>query len=91
MRTIPQIRERLYELAEEYGFEELRTLADETKRRSPVRRARTKHAPLTGEVKAAILAYAEAHPDAHQQDIALHFKTNAGRVSETLAGFRDDD
>lgn len=36
-RTIPQIRERLIELSDIHGIPELRELAEETRRRAPVR------------------------------------------------------
>lgn len=46
MRTIPQIRMRLHELADQLGVQELHDLAEETKRRSPVRRARVSRPKL---------------------------------------------
>ncbi|EEX17022.1 hypothetical protein CSE45_5510, partial [Citreicella sp. SE45] len=46
-RSIPEIRVRLRELAEEHGLEELHALADEMYRQSPIRRASNKSVKLT--------------------------------------------
>ncbi len=83
-RGIPEIRQRLYELADEYGIDELRVLADETFRRSPKKRAKTRSPKLTPKLAAEMRLYAKDHPNAHQQDIANHFNVNHGRVSEAL-------
>ncbi len=83
-RTIPELRDRLREIAEEEGLEELNDIADELKRRSPVRRAENKSAPLTPELAQLIRDFAEANPDWHQRDIAEEFNVNQGRVSEAL-------
>jgi predicted metal-dependent phosphoesterase TrpH len=83
-RTIPEIRERLRELATEHGLPELRQLAEETIRRPAVRRAPTRNKTPTPELAERIRNYARRHPRAHQQDIAQHFGVNAGRVSEAL-------
>jgi hypothetical protein len=92
-RTIPEIRRRLFEIAEEvkkYSYnlgEEIEELADETFRASPARRkAPVRHPPLTKEQKAEIVAFAFANPKLHIQDIAEKFNTNSGRVSEALHG-----
>lgn len=82
--TIPEVRQRLYALAERLGCDELRTLADATFRRSPVRRAAPRHRPLTPELAEAIRQYAAARPGAHLSDIAQAFRVNPGRVSEAL-------
>lgn len=87
-RTIPQIRARLEELADEHGIDELRELAEETKRRSPVRRARSTKPKLTDGQRQELAAYAEEHPDASYMEIAVAHDTTIGRVSEALAGFR---
>jgi hypothetical protein len=83
-RSIPEIRDRLRELADERGMDELSDIADELVRKSPIKRAPVKSPPLTPEKAQEIRDYAEAHPDAHQQDIANHFGVNHGRVSEAL-------
>ena len=90
-RTIPEIRTRLHELAREHGLPELHALADETKRRHHGRRAPVRHPPLTPEQVEALKTYASANPRAHLQDIAVRFRTNAGRVSEALHGKRGEE
>lgn len=87
-RTIPEIRARLHELADEHGIAELAELAEATRRRRPCRVAPVRSRPMTRARKAAIRAYAEAHPQEHLQEIADAFHVNPGRVSEALAGFR---
>jgi hypothetical protein len=83
-RPIPEIRERLRELAEELGCPELSDLADELQRARAVKRAKVKSPPLTPALAQQIRDYAKANPDLHQQDIANHFGVNHGRVSEAL-------
>jgi len=83
-RSIPEIRERLYEIAEEEGLPELAELADETFRNPPVRRAARRSPKLTPALAAQIRVYAKSNPNAHQADIASHFNVNPGRVSEAL-------
>ncbi len=83
-RNIPQIRDRLRELADELGVEELHDLADEMYRNSPVRRARTKSAHLTVELAHEIRIFALKNPKMHQRDIAQKFNVNPGRVSEAM-------
>lgn len=79
-------RERLEIEAWCERFEEL---IEATKRRSPVRVAPKRRAPLTDEEVAAVRRYAKANPYASQQEMAVRFKTNPGRISEALAGYRD--
>jgi len=81
---IPQVRDRLYELAEELDNEELRELADQMWRRPAIKRAPNRSPKLTPEMAEEIREYAAAHPTAHNQDIAEHFGVNIGRVSESL-------
>lgn len=98
-RTIPQIRSRLHELARELrdpdGMElaaiadELDALANETARRTAVRRAPARRPKLGPGLADAIRADAKAHPHDDYTTIARRFSTNIGRVSEALAGFRD--
>lgn len=83
-RSIPEIRERLRELAEEYNIPELQELADEMYRHSPVRRAPRNNRKLTPALAAEIRRYARANPEMHQQQIAVYFQVNHGRVSEVL-------
>jgi DNA-binding MarR family transcriptional regulator len=83
-RTIPEIRARLYELANELGINELSQLADETYRSSPVRRAPRKSLSLTPALAAKIRIFARKNPKMHQRQIAEHFNVNPGRVSEAM-------
>ena len=86
--TIPEIRDRLHELADQHGIPELHMLADATKRRYHGRAARiTQHVP-SPELAASIRAYAAAHPDMGMWDIGKVFGLNQGRVSEVLYGKR---
>lgn len=83
-RGIPEIRNRLREIADNHAIEELHDLADEMYRNSPIRRARPSSANLTPELAEEIRAYAKRHPKMHQRDIAQKFNVNPGRVSEAM-------
>lgn len=83
--SIPEVRDRLRELADEHGIDELHELAGELYRKSPAKkRAPVRSPTLTAEMAEEIRDYATANPDAHQQDIAEHFGVNHGRISEAL-------
>lgn len=83
--SIPEVRERLREIADEHGIGELHELADELHRKPPAKkRAPIRSPKLTAKMADEIREYAAAHPKAHQQDIAQHFGVNHGRVSEAL-------
>jgi len=81
---IPAVRDRLREIADEYGIDELNDLADQMYRKPPKKRASVRSPKLTPEMAQEIRDYAAANPDAHQQDIAEKFGVNHGRVSEAL-------
>ncbi|RED16722.1 hypothetical protein [Parasphingopyxis lamellibrachiae] len=83
-RSIPEIRARMREIADEYEIEELHDLADETYRNSPVKRASRKSASLTPELAEKIRAFVAKNPKLHQRDVAQKFNVNPGRVSEAL-------
>jgi hypothetical protein len=83
-RNIPEIRDRLRELADEHDLEELHDLADEMYRNSPVRRARPQSAHLSAELAEEIRQFANKNPKMHQRDIAQKFNVNPGRVSEAM-------
>ncbi|GEO40962.1 hypothetical protein SAE02_51100 [Skermanella aerolata] len=83
-RSIPEIRERMREIADEHGIAELGELADEMYRNPPVRRAPTSSPSLTPELAEEIRQFAAANPTMSQQDIANHFRVNHGRVSEAM-------
>ncbi len=82
--STPEVRDRLRELAEELGCDELSELADQLYRRQPEKRAPRRSPTVTADMAEEIRQYAEENPDAHQQDIAEHFQVNHGRVSEAL-------
>ena len=84
--SIPAIRKRLQELAEEHDMPELAELAGQMYRQSSGRKASVRSPKLTPELAAEIRDYAAASPYAHQQDIAEHFGVNHGRVSEAING-----
>jgi hypothetical protein len=86
--TIPEIRQRLYELAEEHNLPELADLANQTRRHYHGRRAPTSSVLLTDELKGRIRAYCKEHPDETMHRVGLKFGVNQGRVSEALFGER---
>jgi hypothetical protein len=87
--TIPEIRERMHELADIYGIQELHFLAEQTRRRTPVRHVRRpRQASPDAEMEQAIRAFARQHPEATMFDIGRRFNVNQGRVSEAIGGFR---
>ena len=86
---IPEVRERLVQLASVLDVPELAVLAGHLKRRVHGRRTRSLIPPLTTEAKKIIRRYAKVNPDASQLDIANRFGTNPGRVSEALYGKRE--
>ena len=89
MTTIPEIRTRLIYLAQEHAIPELAVLAQELRRRPYIRKAQPKFRPLTPELKERIKEHAGLFPDLSYQEIANHFRTNIGRVSEVLRGKRE--
>lgn len=86
---IPEIQERLRELAGELACAELEALAGQLSRRSPAPRSNPTSTPMTEEMRDAIRAYHRAHPKLPQVDVARVFNVNQGRVSEALRGFRE--
>jgi hypothetical protein len=89
--TIPEVRDRLYELGSEIGLPELFKLADQLWRRQPGRpRAPVQHRRVTPELKAQIRAFAAEHPEMSEDKIGVRFGVNQGRVSEALFGFRGE-
>jgi hypothetical protein len=85
---MPEIRDRLHELAEETGIDELRGLAEATRRRYHGRKAPIVSDAVTPELAAAVRAYCAAFPDKPMHEIATLFRLNQGRVSEILYGKR---
>ena len=85
--TIPEVRDRLRELADQHGIPELHRLADELYRRRHREVAQTARSMRPG-MAAAIRRYAYDHPEASELDVANVFGVNQGRVSESLYGKR---
>lgn len=83
-RSIPEIRVRLLEIANEEDLPELRGLVDEMYRRSPNRRAPVQSDKITPSLAAQIRTYYSANPLMSFQTIADHFNVNPGRVSEAV-------
>ncbi|QEE37961.1 MULTISPECIES: hypothetical protein [unclassified Methylobacterium] len=87
--TIPEIAARLRAKSQEDGDSELASLADELRRRAPVRRAPITSRRMTPQLRGDIRRYASDNPTIPYAEIGRHFGVNGGRVSETLAGFRE--
>lgn len=90
MRTIPEIRDRMIQMADEHGLPELKELAEQTRRRRPIRRAPSRRKNPDNAEAEHIRAFAASHPRADYQEIASRFGTNIGRISEVLSGKRGD-
>ena len=88
-RTIPEIRERLYELATEMRCPELRQLADETKRRSFGKRAPKRASRVTPAMAIRVKAFCKANPKISQREVGRMFNIDGGRVNEILHGYRN--
>lgn len=95
-RTIPEIRERIVDIAQQVGLlfpdvaRELRALAEETKRRPPVRKAKPRARGITDEVRDRVRAFAANHPSMSMREIGQRHDIDQGRVSEILAGKRGE-
>lgn len=88
--TIPQIRNRLYELAVELRCPELARLAGETYRRRPIRKAPAKTIRITERVCECVRGMARDYPSMPYRDIGrFNGGIDGGRVSEILHGYRD--
>lgn len=85
---IPDIQDRLIEIAHEIGNSEIERLARKLSRRSPTRKAPNSSEPMTDKKAAQIRQYAKDNPRMTQVEIGRRFGVNQGRVSEALRGFR---
>lgn len=94
---LPEVRKRLYELAEEYKHDiklsaELKKLADEIKRRPPIMRAKRSSREMTPEiarrVKIIHRLLTKFWSKWSVQKTANFFNLNIGRVSEAVRGKR---
>lgn len=80
---IPEIREELLAMSHRLAL-----LAEETKRRPSLPRAKKESLPLTPPLIQKIRGYKLRYPHVSQKHMANVFKTNAGRISEALRGKR---
>jgi hypothetical protein len=85
---LPEVAERLRELARELGCDELDDLADEIARRPSGQRAPVTSASMTGALRDEIRAMKAADPNLSHAEIGRRLNVNPGRVSETLRGKR---
>jgi hypothetical protein len=91
---VPDVAKRMREIAELIQAEhpgesvELIELAGELRRRFSGPRAPASSTPITPELNEEIREYAEANPGMAQQEIAVIFNVNHGRVSEAIKGKR---
>jgi hypothetical protein len=91
--TIPEIRDELIAIAADLHpvvGDRIRALALETKRRSPVRRARITARKVTPELADEVEAFAARNPRLRMSEIGRRFGIDGGRVSEILAGKRGE-
>ena len=95
-RTIPEIRQRMFELSNELALlsnrqieiaVELEELANETYRRT-YERAPVTSRRITNEVRLSVVKMATDYPELSHQAIAEVHNINLGRVSEILHGKR---
>lgn len=89
-RTIPQIRQRLHELAVELRCPELADLAEETRRRYHGRKAPAEANSVTPKMARRVRAFAARNPRKTQRSIGQRFGIDHGRVSEILFGKRGE-
>jgi len=83
-RGIPELRQRLREIADDEGIDEIHDIVDEMYRNSPIKRAANKSRSLTPELADQIRKFVAKNPKLHQRDVAQRFNVNPGRVSEAL-------
>ena len=87
--TIPQIRERLHELAMIHLIPELAILAEETKRRNNGRRrAPVVATKVTPAIRMSVADLMALRPDLGYSEVGRRFNIDKGRVSEILFGKR---
>jgi hypothetical protein len=92
---LPDIREEMHKLAHDIAAAGLREkadrlayLAEETRRRSPLKRAPPRARMMTEEVKALVRQTARDNPGMSLREIGRKCGVDQGRVSEVLRGFR---
>jgi hypothetical protein len=85
---LPEIANRLRELAVELNCPELNELANEMGRRPAGQRAPKSSVPMTDALRDQIREMKRANPSLSHAEIASKLRVNPGRVSETLRGKR---
>lgn len=95
MKTIPELREELLNMANDLRVEgasyqagKLKRIVKQLYRRKSVRKAAIESAKFTPELKAQVITYANNHPHVSYIKIANRYNISTGRVSEALAGKR---
>lgn len=88
--TIPQVRARLFDLAEELQLAELNYLASQLFRRHNQKPTKPRHRNPDRVTQQAIRAFHEALPELGMLEIGIHFNVNQARVSEALYGKRGE-
>lgn len=98
LKTIPQVRDELIEVALELEMwggslplansRRIKRLVKSLHRRPPVRRAAKEHAKVTPALYTQIKLYAGANPSMSYARIGARFNVSNGRVSEIVAGKR---
>lgn len=92
MKTIPQVREELLELAETIRnpkvSKKIKSLVKHMVRRSPVRRSPNRSQPMTKDLSNRIRRVALANPTLDYMQLAKGFRVATGRISEAIAGKR---
>lgn len=86
---IPEIRDRMHELADQHGIPELHELAEQTRRRPPIRRAPPRWPRLSEGRKQQVREAFAANPRLGVRELANRFNTSIGRISEAVRGFRE--
>lgn len=93
-RPIPEVREEMYDLADEIGGEygdRLRGLAEDTYRNRAVSHGRTKAKKVTADIVKAVKQIRKENPGMLNREIGLQVGIDGGRVSEILTGRRNDN
>lgn len=100
MKTIPQVREELVDIAGTLvsgdntdpatiaAGRKIRRLVREMYRRPYVRKAKTESNPVTNQMRQDIKRMARENPSLSYMSMAKVFKVATGRISEVLAGKR---
>ena len=91
MKTIPQVRSELLELAETVSpsaGRKIKYLVRQMKRRPSVRKANKESVTFTPTLARSIRTFATRNPANSYKTIAAQFNVSVGRVSEAIAGKR---